>query len=538
MDDLRIPLQRPAPASDVAPIDGATSEARESGWGRVLAVSSSRAALAVVLGLLVWSVLPLVVGWTPRAIMSGSMEPRIHVGDVIVGRPVDPATLVKGQVVTVVDPDHPAKTRTHRLLRRDAQGRLVLKGDANPQADSTPVLPAKVLGLAAIRVPYVARPVYWMAERSFVPLGLTVLALVGLGLTAAQPLVLGSRTPAADRDPDDTDGPQGPEGPGEPGTDADDVEPDAGLGILDPEPQTVPVTTLAGAGPAGPFGALGALGVPTSRRRCVLPLLGAAVTALLVVGVAPTQAAYARSTGSAQNSWGAAVDFRPYRTAVLADSPYLYWRLAETSGTAVRDETSAGRGGTVYNTGYSWGQPGALPSEAGERSLALTTGLVTANASVAGPTAFSVEAWIRTTTTSGGRVLGFGDAGTNIASTAVDRQLYVGTNGKVYFGVGTSKTVVASNAALNDGRWHHVVGTFANGTGGMLLYVDGVRQTATGTATPAAGTGYWRAGAEVLSTWTQGPDNYYDGSLEELAVYTTTLSATRVKAHYDAGVTP
>ncbi|MCW2867498.1 MAG: signal peptidase [Marmoricola sp.] len=533
MDDLRIPLQRPAPAWDAAPIDGAASGALESGWGRVLAVSSSRAALAAVLGLLVWSVLPLVVGWTPRAIMSGSMEPRIHVGDVVVGRPVDPATLVKGQVVTVVDPDHPGRTRTHRLLRRDAQGRLVLKGDANPQADSTPVLPAKVLGIGAIRVPYVARPVYWVAERAVVPLGLTLLALVGLGLTAAQPLTLGSRSPRADRGPDRPDGPDspgGPDGPGASGAPDAGTEPDAGLDVLDPHPQAVPVAVVT---------RLATTPAPrTVRRRLVLPLLVASVTALLVVGVAPTQAAYARTTGTTQNSWGSAVDFRPYRTAVLADSPHLFWRLGETSGTAVRDETAAARGGTVYNSGYAWGQPGALPSEAGTRSLALTAGLLTANTSVTGPAVFSVEAWIRTTTTSGGRILGFGDAGASTASTTVDRQLYVGTNGKVYFGVGTSKTVVASNAALNDGRWHHVVGTYATGAGGMLLYVDGVRQAATGTATPATGTGYWRAGAEVLSTWTMGPDNYYDGSLEELAVYTTTLSAARVKAHYDAGVTP
>ena len=523
MDQLHIPLQRPASAPDVTPHGGATSEATESGWGRVLAVSLSRAVMAVVVGLLVWSVLPLAVGWTPRAIMSGSMEPRIHVGDVVVGRPVDPARLVKDQVVTVTDPDHPARTRTHRLLRRDAQGRLVLKGDANPQADSTPVEPGAVLGLGVIRVPYVARPAYWWAERAFVPLGTTLGLLLLVGLTAAAPLRLAPRVDRGATSGAPTDPPVAPPPPSSGGTDLDeglDELLDEGLDILTP------------------VGTASVAMTPRRRSRRALTTLVVAGVASLLLGVAaPAQAAYARTAVNGTNSWKAAADFRPYRTAVLADAPFLFWRLDETSGTVVDDETSANRDGTLAGTGYTWGQAGALASESSDRSLALSSGVATANTQVAGPARFSVEAWARTTSTSGGRVLGFGDGAGQTSSGTVDRQLYVGTNGRAYFGIGSAKTVMASTAVVNDGKWHHLVGTYTTGTGGMRLYVDGALQTST-TATTQTFNGYWRAGAEAMSGWTSNPGQYFVGNLEELAVYTTTLTATQVKAHYDAAVTP
>jgi len=107
--------------------------------------------------------------------------------------------------------------------------------------------------------------------------------------------------------------------------------------------------------------------------------------------------------------------------------------------------------------------------------------------------------------------------------------------GKVMFGVGSSKVAIASNSAINNNAWHHVVATYTNTNGGMKLYVDGTLQTQTGTATAQSFTGYWRVGADQITGWPSNPsDTYYDGSLDEVAIYTSALSATRVQAHYTA----
>src|ERR1700712_4555827 len=180
MTTLHVPAQRPGSTTVSIP----SPEVVDLGWRRILRVSVARAVLALVVSLLLWSLLPLLAGMSPRVILSGSMEPRIHVGDVVVTRAVPAATLTKGQVITVEDPDHPGRTRTHRLLRRAADGSIVTKGDANPQVDSSHVAPADVLGLAVIRVPYVGRPAYWMAEHNWLALGGAGIVLSWLGVSA------------------------------------------------------------------------------------------------------------------------------------------------------------------------------------------------------------------------------------------------------------------------------------------------------------------------------------------------------------------
>lgn len=82
-----------------------------------------------------------------------------------------------------------------------------------------------------------------------------------------------------------------------------------------------------------------------------------------------------------------------------------------------------------------------------------------------------METWIRTTTTRGGKVIGFGNL-TMQNSTRYDKQVYMANNGRLVFGVysGGYRTVTTTGA-YNDGNWHHVVAT--QGTGGMALYVDG-----------------------------------------------------------------
>jgi hypothetical protein len=180
----------------------------------------------------------------------------------------------------------------------------------------------------------------------------------------------------------------------------------------------------------------------------------------------------------------------------------------------------------------AWNQTGALTSETNS-ALKFSQAAITANTSVTGPSTFSVEAWVKTTSTNGGRILGFGNGSGTSASSTVDRQLYLGTNGKAYFGIGSAKTVVASSSAINNGAWHHLVGTYTSGNNGMKLYVDGTLQGQT-TASVVSMTGFWRAGAEGMSGWTSNPGQYLDGTLDELAVYPKVLTASDVTAHYNA----
>lgn len=478
---IRIPAQRPATGQAAAM--AAAVPLAEPGWGRVLRVSAARACLTLVAALLAWSVLPLAVGWTPQVILSGSMEPRIHTGDVVVTKSIPEGALAKGQVVTVTDPDHPGRTRTHRVLRRDADGALILRGDANQAADSSPILARDVHGVGVLRVPYVGRPVFWLAERNWLALGATGLVLGWCVVTA-----FGGSRRSEDEPPAD----------------------------LPSESET------------------------TSSRPRVRRLVVAAAATAAAFGVAtgPASAAFMQAMTNPVSTLAAASVFRPYQNAVTADTPNFFWRLDETSGTAVSDQTANNRHGTLVSTGSSWYQRGALASEPYSTAFSTSSTRINANTSVAGPSVFSVEAWIKTSSTTGGRVLGFGNATGTTDSTTTGRQLYLAPNGRAYFGVGKNETAVSSTSALNDNVWHHVVGTYTSGKDGMKLYVDGVLQDST-KATVQNLTGYWRAAGESMSGWPGNPTStYYDGSLDELAVYTKVLTPARIQAHYDAATAP
>jgi hypothetical protein len=247
----------------------------------------------------------------------------------------------------------------------------------------------------------------------------------------------------------------------------------------------------------------------------------------------PAEAVFTRVKANTTSGMNAASTFYPYRQAVLADSPYLFWRLNETTGTTAADTSVNARPGTISGTPV-FSQTDAT-NDNKETALGLGTGTrITQNASQITPATFSVEAWVKTTGTAGGRLIGLGNGSGTTASTTVDCQLYVGTDGKLYFGLGSAKTVVASTGVVNNGAWHYVVGTYVTGTGGAKLYVDGVLQ-ASGTATLQSFTGFWRAGAETMTGWTANPTGQFlVGTIDDIAIYTTALTQTQVSAHYAA----
>jgi len=137
------------------------------GWLRLILATASRCILTLTCSLLFWAAAPALIGWHPTTVLTGSMTPAIDPGDVIVSRPVDPTHLRKGDVVLVHDPVHHGRLLLHRFVRLRADHRLELRGDANGSDDSTPVSPGAVVGTAAMRVPWVGRPWFWIVQRQW-----------------------------------------------------------------------------------------------------------------------------------------------------------------------------------------------------------------------------------------------------------------------------------------------------------------------------------------------------------------------------------
>ncbi|WPV01421.1 DUF2341 domain-containing protein [Mucilaginibacter sp. cycad4] len=155
-----------------------------------------------------------------------------------------------------------------------------------------------------------------------------------------------------------------------------------------------------------------------------------------------------------------------------------------------------------------------------------------------GPQNFSISVWFKTSS-AGGKLVGFGSSQTGL-SISDDRHIYMSNSGQLYFGLfpGTLKTI-NTTTTYADGNWHHVVATEST-TNGANLYVDGALQATDATMTASQSyAGYWRIGYDNLLSWTNAPSSYYfNGSLDDIAVYKTELTASQVYALYGAGSTP
>ncbi len=223
-----------------------------------------------------------------------------------------------------------------------------------------------------------------------------------------------------------------------------------------------------------------------------------------------------------------------YYNAVRASAPIRYWRFGEISGTTAADSSGRNVAGT-YDGSLNQNVLGAVPSN---RAIHLGgTGKVTSTGAAApAPNVYTIETWIRTTTKTGGRIVGMGNQQT-ANSTGYDRLLFMSDNGQLVFGNWYYGARVArSDKSYNDGYWHHVVAT-QDGVNGLRLYVDGemVGSNPAGTIGQAYN-GWWRVGADsALNRWPGQPTSLgFNGDIDELAIYGTSLPVTTTRRHISA----
>ena len=148
------------------------------GWAWLIAASSARAYLALLFSLAAFALLPALFGLTGSVVQSGSMEPRISPGDVVLSRalPSDvPAPL--GHVISFMAPEGSAKPGMvlHRLVGVNDDGTLITRGDANAAPDSTGLERQNVVSQAGLLIPWVGLPSFWVAHGQSAQLALWLL---------------------------------------------------------------------------------------------------------------------------------------------------------------------------------------------------------------------------------------------------------------------------------------------------------------------------------------------------------------------------
>ncbi|WP_149256886.1 RHS repeat-associated core domain-containing protein [Actinomadura sp. K4S16] len=244
-------------------------------------------------------------------------------------------------------------------------------------------------------------------------------------------------------------------------------------------------------------------------------------------------------------------DYTPgshYRTTVLDDRPDSYWRLGEKEGVGASSQVAVnlGKDGGTYknvtlqDAGALAGTDNTAAAFNGSSSqLDLPAGTVKKSRDLA------VEVWFKNKSTgSGGPLIGYQDKPLAETSTVGVPALYTGTDGKLHgqFWSGGTISPMSSTKIVNDGKWHHAVLSAMGST--QTLYVDGQQvATLTGQTPNHLALTQNQIGAAFASTpaswpgWGSTQRRFYNGTIDEAAIYHHPLGPAQVAAHYANGLT-
>jgi signal peptidase len=139
--------------------------------------------LGLAIGLAAATTAPSLFGYRSFNILTGSMEPGISVGAVVVDEPIKPAQARPGQVITFPDPGSHGRLLTHRLQHIAVRGNkvyAVTKGDANDTPERWNVPASDEIGRVKFVAPKLGYARQWAAGMGGRLAALTALVLWGL----------------------------------------------------------------------------------------------------------------------------------------------------------------------------------------------------------------------------------------------------------------------------------------------------------------------------------------------------------------------
>ncbi|POH71675.1 signal peptidase I [Arthrobacter glacialis] len=288
------------------------------GWVLFLASLASRLYLGVLLCLALIAVLPALFGWHGTVVQSGSMEPHISAGDVVLAAGFDAAQKVPvGGVVEFTspaeaEPSGVEKTRLHRIVAENPDGTFVTAGDANAEVDSTPLKREQITGQARLLVPFVGLPGLWLGLGNLPALAWwSVLTLIAVVLA-----VFWVRTPDEDEETGDS--------------------PDAADDSPEVSSESPSEDDAASALPAR---------ARHLKASAAVGLVGALTALVLVTSTTFSSAAFTAATSNTGSTFGTAADWTP--PSVTIASPGTTVRASVSLTAAASDGETGIRNVTI-----------------------------------------------------------------------------------------------------------------------------------------------------------------------------------------------
>ena len=243
-----------------------------------------------------------------------------------------------------------------------------------------------------------------------------------------------------------------------------------------------------------------------------------------------------------------------YATTVQGDSPVAYWRLDDSSGSTMADAIGTDPG--TYQGGYTLGQSPLIgPANGTSVSFDGSSGYASASdlTALQSANSRSVELWFQTSYTGAQPLFDVGSTSLyswmniNLTGNGTLVNPPINTPGLDVSFYGEGCYIPSLN--LGDSKRHHVVVTVSSGTS-FRIYVDGATPQAI-CAVPGSG---WATRHPTPQPFTipntlttsnnpiwlgQSRDSsvgtFFHGRLDEVAIYSSVLTATQVQNHWQAG---
>ncbi|NWF91106.1 MAG: putative Ig domain-containing protein, partial [Ignavibacteriaceae bacterium] len=210
-----------------------------------------------------------------------------------------------------------------------------------------------------------------------------------------------------------------------------------------------------------------------------------------------------------------------------------YWKLDETSGSTYADYVGTNTATSSSAPTPTTGKVNGAQSFNGT-SNGLTAGRIAAY-DFALNTSFTFEAWVlhpSATYTGEEIILERKPATGNLAI-----NLKFGSSRTATFSVRNTlgeTFTVAGTKILYDGNWHHIAGVRDASTNQLKVYVDGILEGVISTTFTA---GFAHATQGIAIGYRSGTnEKFFEGSIDEAAIYNVALDATTIGQHYASGV--
>lgn len=219
-----------------------------------------------------------------------------------------------------------------------------------------------------------------------------------------------------------------------------------------------------------------------------------------------------------------------YDEVVSADNPVARWRLDEITGTVANDSVGTNHG--TY-AGATLNQAPLINAGTAVLFSGSASGITVPDAAALDlGTVFTVRAWVKTSSAAAMTIYDKGQSG----STWPGYWLRILAGGRVSCEVRSSnadnpKAVATTTVTVNDGARHMIDAVFV-GSSALKIYIDGVERASVSHSIASA----WNTATALYIGTRFGGGEAYAGVLDELALFATALSESRIITHYNAGI--